>query len=807
VSRTRRLAIDQDNSWVYRAYYDAQDQSGDITFSHDTDYIVIAPGSAESDDPDAAAPAFRFYDSTTHSTQTLVIWAKGVISFGLPTEDQIAFMTDADSSTDFADFPGRYIFTGFIADADPMFYGVKGDHTEVDIGTAVVNIYADHIRIDGAGAGAGIDYGTGVSFHDDAGGTVLFDLTALIVLDGDNSDNVMNASDAPQTLAGHGGNDTLSATTGAVTLDGGDGNDHLFGGRWADKFYGGLGRDTIHASDSDFVDAGDGNDIIFAAIGSSGGISVEGRGGIDRLVLDYSALSTQTALNLALPAVGANATVAGNVAFAGIELIDVIGSAGNDTITGNAAANRLSGGAGADVLKGLGGDDVLDAGVGGRAPEPIYFSGGVGTDGAVAIDGTFNPAGDFGVPFVVLSVSDTGGGYTRADTFGFDASEGATLKLAFAFGFDGNSLLIHVRDALGNEVATYDELDFGVDPVTLTLGSGHYTIEVDAESFGIVDGSFDLNIGLSSGVVPKRQDILSGGTGKDTYHVHAIDNKVIEKSGEGHDTVVADLDWTLSANVEDLRLVGAAVKGTGNGLGNHLIGNGLDNSLKGNRGNDVLDGRGGADKLHGGKGNDNFLADTSVDTIFENPDEGRDTITSSVRCDLPDNVEDIVLTGKAAVHARGNNLANLLIGNSGANAIFGEGGKDTLIGGDGGDILNGGAGIDVLTGGKGADRFVFDAAGLNQSTTRTTAERITDFNHAQHDLIDLHKWDANPAKSGDQAFHFVGTAAFSHAIGELRYAVADGATYVSGDRNGDGVADFVIAVSGVHALIVDDFVL
>lgn len=808
MSRTRRLAIDQDNSWVYRAFYDAEDQTGDITFTHDTDYIVIAPGSVESDDPDAAAPAFRFFDSTTHSTQTLVIWAKGVISLGLPTEDQIAFMIAANASTDFSTFPGRNIFTGFIADADPMFYGVKPDHTEINIGPAIVTIYADHVRIDNAGPGAGIDYGTGVSFQDGLGGTVLFDLTALIVVDGDGGDNVIVATNAPQTLVGHEGNDTLSAGNGAVTLDGGAGNDRLTGGRWADKFFGGIGQDRIDAGDNDFVDAGDGNDTIFARVGFSGGITVEGRGGTDRLVLDYSTLSTAVAFNLTLPAVGTSATVAGNVAFAGIELIDVLGSAGNDSIAGNGAANRLSGGAGADVLKGFVGDDVLDAGVGGRAPEPIYFTGGSSTDSAVSIDGTFNPAPAGDVPFVVLSVADSGAGYNRTDTFSFDAAAGATLQLDLDTTLLGDLFLVRVLDALGNEVASFDDIAFANNLTTLSLDGGRYVLEVSASAFADFPAPFNLTIGLSSGVVPDRRDILTGGKGNDTYIVHAADNQTIERVGEGHDTVIADLNWTLGAHIEDLRLTGSApLTGVGNGGANRLTGNAGANVLQGKGGDDVLDGRGGADTLVGGDGNDTYESGTAANIIVEEKDGGIDTVVNHLDVDLPTNVENATLTGTSAVYARGNGLGNVLIGNGAANTLSGGGGKDTLRGGDGADVLNGGVGIDVLTGGKGADRFEFDKAGLAQSTSRATAESITDLSHAQHDLIDLHKIDTNPSMSGDQAFVFIGTATFSQKMGQVRYAEVSGSTYVAGDINGDGAADFMIRLAGSHALVVGDFVL
>jgi len=59
--------------------------------------------------------------------------------------------------------------------------------------------------------------------------------------------------------------------------------------------------------------------------------------------------------------------------------------------------------------------------------------------------------------------------------------------------------------------------------------------------------------------------------------------------------------------------------------------------------------------------------------------------------------------------------------------------------------------------------------------------------------------------SGDQGFSFVGTNAFSHTAGELRYEEISGSTFISGDTNGDGIADFMIKLDGIHALIGTDF--
>jgi len=53
----------------------------------------------------------------------------------------------------------------------------------------------------------------------------------------------------------------------------------------------------------------------------------------------------------------------------------------------------------------------------------------------------------------------------------------------------------------------------------------------------------------------------------------------------------------------------------------------------------------------------------------------------------------------------------------------------------------------------------------------------------------------------------VGAGAFTGTAGELRAEQIDGNTFVQGDTNGDGIADFVIRVDGLQALTGSDFIL
>ncbi|HEX8225761.1 MAG TPA: cadherin domain-containing protein [Allosphingosinicella sp.] len=153
---------------------------------------------------------------------------------------------------------------------------------------------------------------------------------------------------------------------------------------------------------------------------------------------------------------------------------------------------------------------------------------------------------------------------------------------------------------------------------------------------------------------------------------------------------------------------------------------------------------------------------------------------------------------------RTTNSEDTVSGRDGHDTILGLGGDDILTGDGGNDVLNGGMGADRLTGGLGKDQFVYNAAGESAPGAHDV---ITDFSRAQADRISLSGIDANTGLSGNQAFTFIGAAAFSGVAGQLRYATSGGVTLVSGDVNGDGVADFQLELTGTLAPVASDFVL
>ncbi len=149
-------------------------------------------------------------------------------------------------------------------------------------------------------------------------------------------------------------------------------------------------------------------------------------------------------------------------------------------------------------------------------------------------------------------------------------------------------------------------------------------------------------------------------------------------------------------------------------------------------------------------------------------------------------------------------VTGTVFGGRGDDRITCGNGNETIDAGAGDDRVRGNQGADTLRGGEDADSFIF--ATVNDSAVGTS-DTISDFKSADDDIVRLRQIDADTVTAGNQAFTFVGAAAFTGKAGELRADTLGGATVVQGDVNGDGNADFEILFTGVAGMAADDFVL
>jgi len=577
-------------------------------------------------------------------------------------------------------------------------------------------------------------------------------------------------------------------------------NNILIGGILADRLDGGAGADTMQG--------GTGNDAYL--VDNAGDVVIENTGeGIDTVLVSLAAYT--------LGANVENATYTGGGSFTGTgnDLANVIiGGAGNDLLTGGEGNDSLTGNGGADVLQGGVGDDKYSVD---NVGDVVSENAGEGIDtistglssyalGANVENLKFTGSGNFIGTGNSLANIITGGA-------GNDTLDGSTGADTMSGGLGNDTYLV---DDLG-DVVRYETATGGRDLIKTTLLSyaiGSATVE-DLTFVGTGNFSGDGNTLANTLVGGAGDDVLNGRAGADTMQgllgadTYVVDNAgdVVIEIGDDIDTVrTALLSYTLGDRVEDLSFTGAGSHtGSGNALANVLFGAGSSDTLNGLDGNDTLDGKAGNDTLIGGAGNDTlndpsgtntmiggtgddtYVAYDMVDTITENAGEGTDTVNSvSLRYTLGGNLENLTFIGSGNFVGTGNAAANV------------------ITGGAGNDTITGGAGADRLSGGAGADLFVYATVADSGAAGRDT---VTDFSSLEGDRVDFHLIDANTGVAGNQAFTFIGQAAFSGTAGELRYAQVSTNAGIAGDVNGDGLTDFSLSLTGTHALTAGDFVL
>lgn len=276
------------------------------------------------------------------------------------------------------------------------------------------------------------------------------------------------------------------------------------------------------------------------------------------------------------------------------------------------------------------------------------------------------------------------------------------------YGFNSNTGLLHYTIADGLSSPVFSIWDAGgVDTLDF---SGYFTnteIDLREEAFssaGPGNGGAGVaigNISIARGAVIENG---IGGAGADVITGNAVANVLQGRNGADLINAGAGAD-TLEGGDGDDTLDG--------GLDNDFIDGGNDNDalsggdgqdfLYGRAGADTLDGNAGADQMYGGGGDDVYYVDNAGDVVGESASSGNDTVFSTVTFGLSAYVENLTLTGAAAINGAGNILGNTINGNGAINVLSGLAGADTLSGDGGDDTLNGGNGNDVAFGGDGAD--------------------------------------------------------------------------------------------------------
>lgn len=372
---------------------------------------------------------------------------------------------------------------------------------------------------------------------------------------------------------------------------------------------------------------------------------------------------------------------------------------------------------------------------------------------------------------------------------------------------DGKTSVVVGEDTYrwGADRLLYDMVDFNVPTegpsftVNLKLSGSSWAVSVIRANINANFNITDATTGTSDAGRAYIDVLLAGGTGTSTI---TLKNAQVESLLAGNGVQKVTVGYWV--NHMDLGGGNDHVVMTGGGEAENVIlgtGNdtlttdtGLMGTINGGGGADVVNlGKGGAEYVNLGRDADEIILSALADkelVVSLNGGErvlgsGKDSDTVnftafSARLTIDLNGASSVKTGSGEFHIR--NFEN---------AIGGRG-KDTLV-------SNGEA--NILKGNGGADLFVF------KTVKAATGDTILDFSQSQKDKIDLGGIDASTKSGGNQDFKFIGTAGFHNKAGELRYDKKGGDTFIHGDVNGDGKADFSIAIDANINLKASDFIL
>ncbi|HYW17466.1 MAG TPA: calcium-binding protein [Allosphingosinicella sp.] len=631
---------------------------------------------------------------------------------------------------------------------------------------------------------------------------------------------------ADESLTGTSSDDEIYGSDGHDVLNGGDGDDTLVGGQGSDTLDGGAG--------SDVMDGGTGNDTYY--VDSLADVIVETVNYPDTdivyVLIDYF-----------------------DVGSADVEQIYYIGN-GNGTLVGSDSNNFINAGTGADWLQGEGGNDHLFGGGG-----DDLLEGGDGNDELDGWQGADSMIGGLGDD--VYNVDSANDIITEYAAEGIDTVKVRKSSYTLGANLENADLRYYTGSisVTGNSAANVFIMGTGAQTVSGSTGvdtvSYAHTAAVEIDLWSMTFGgeaANDYMTGIENLTGSAHDDILralgtvsviDGGAGADTMEgrngsdIYFVDNAgdtVIEAAGGGTDEVrIRNLaSYTLPDFVEKLtNITNHVFTGTGNSQSNVINGGTAVDTLHGGDGHDTLNGNAGDDELHGGNdhdilnggvgsdlmyggyGNDVFHVEVVGDQVVELIDEGTDHVhTSLTSYVLGNHVENLTFTGTGnpALNFTGSNVSNILLGKGNDDLLYGLGGSDELQGSAGNDSIDGGAGDDLLIGGSGADLLCGGTGGdlfrffEGDSGTGAQADRISDYVNWV-DKIDLRDVDSDSGVVGDQAFSWIGTAAFSGTAGELRYYFDGTDTWLQGDRSGDGISDFEIVFTGSLSLFTTDFYL
>jgi Ca2+-binding RTX toxin-like protein len=533
-------------------------------------------------------------------------------------------------------------------------------------------------------------------------GLIMVDPTAPV--QGTENADTLIGTPGDDSFDGLAGDDVIKGLAGNDTLHGGAGEDRIAGGAGADIIHGGDNNDVIFTgdespdfsssgpyypttppqvldtgSDVDTVEAGAGDDAIFAGYGDN----VDGGDGVDTLLISFQGAASGVAFQLGQPSQvigGGTITSIENVQWVqGSDFGDTIdlsagnstyvpyssvyGMDGNDTLLGGDDTDLLDGGAGNDTItasagtwtqvEGGTGDDIISTssrGNGGDGNDTMFalagaqpiLNGNAGDDTITGSDEQDQLAGNAGADTIdggggndliySADLAPDSGGISNDMGLEHDVLRGGTgddwLWAGYGDDVDGGAGNDHLRLSFGGATSgvTFDTTSIASgEPVTVGGGTIQNVEHLDylkgsafVDNFTIAAESGPITVEAGDGddvITTFGSAVVNGDTGNDTVFAYSVG--VVFFGGDGFDTIdFRGASGAVTVSMdENMRSVEQVI---GSAFADTLTGDDFGNNISGAGGNDTLGGGRGNDSLTGGSGNDTF--------VFKLND-GKDTIT------------------------------------------------------------------------------------------------------------------------------------------------------------------------------------
>lgn len=344
------------------------------------------------------------------------------------------------------------------------------------------------------------------------------------------TDGYFEATYAEQTANGLGAILRKDKLKNVENIKGSENNDYLAGNGESNNLEGFDGHDFIAGrGGNDSLKGGKGNDILLGGMGSD---TLDGGEGNDWASYQFSNIGVQASLKDGTATGGEGSDTL-------INIENLRGTTGADTLTGNTGTNHLIGGKGDDTLAGMCGQDALD---GGEGVDTASFSDAVYASGVRLkllsntngnISATYKDSSNQDVLVTLKSIENCIGS-TGSDVMSGNLENNTILGGAGNDTLDGGSSGVDVlRGELGDDKISYTSragtLDGGAGSDTLDLGGVSGTIDIDLSSANQAVNSPGLQITNFENVIAGEGNIYHiyfNDAGGDGNNLHLVVNVV-----------------------------------------------------------------------------------------------------------------------------------------------------------------------------------------------------------------------------------------------------------------------------------------